>query len=174
MRTVQVRDEGVENAAPGDRYLLLKTSGDACLVRDPATGERRYLPADAVERVDGPPVALADAPESLRALAARDGRLGLLVDLVDRWSADAPGTAADGDTAPVEDPDPDPDGGATPVRTLLDETTLCESDLHGALADLEAAGLVDRVEREDPLLGRQGRAYRPTERALSAVGRLRS
>ncbi len=167
MRTVRVDGE-VEDATPGQRFLLLKESGDACLVRDPATGERRYLPTDAVERVDAPPVALADAPESLRALAARDGRLGLLVDLVDRWDGDANG-------APDEDdPDPEPDGGATPVRTLLDETTLCESDLHGALADLEAAGLIDRVERTDPLLGRSGRAYRPTERALSAVERLRS
>lgn len=173
MRTVRVRDDGVEDATSGDRFLLLKESGDACLVRDPATGERRYLPADGLERVDGPPVSLADAPDSLRALAARDGRLGLLLDLVGRWQADA-GDAAGPTDGGDADADPDPDGDATPVRTLLDETTLCESDLHGALADLEAAGLVDRVEHEDSLLGRQGRAYRPTERALSTVGRLRS
>ncbi len=173
MRTVRVHDAGVEDAAPGDRFLLLKESDDACLVRDPATGERRYLPADGLERVDGPPVAVEDAPEALRALAARDGRLGLLVDLVGRWSADACGDAADGTTGLTDDADPDT-ARATPVRTLLAETTLCESDLHGALADLEAAGLIDRVERENPLLGRQGRAYRPTERAREAVERLRS
>lgn len=163
MRTVRITDDGVDDATSGDRLLLLQTSGDAWLVRDPATGERRYVPADAVERVDGPPVSLDAAPDSLRVLAARDGRLGLLVDLVARGSGDAAG-----------DPDSDPDHTrATPVRTLLDETTLCESALNGALADLEAAGLVDRVEHSDPL-GRPGRAYRPTERARETIARLRS
>jgi len=168
MRTVRVREpvDGTDaDVDAGDRYLLLKASDDACLVRNPRTGRRRYLPADALERVDAPPVDLdADTPRPLRALAARDGRLGLLLDVVARRDTDDPPRAgpATADT---------PGEGAVPVRTLLDETSLCESDLHGALADLEAAGLLERVEPEGPL---RGRAYRPTERALTVVETLRS
>ncbi|PSQ39171.1 hypothetical protein BRD13_04085 [Halobacteriales archaeon SW_5_70_135] len=155
MRTVRVRapesgrlPEGVE---PGDRRLLLKVSGDACLVRDPATGERRYLPADRLERVDASPLDLdgdGDVPAVLRGLAGDGRAVGLLVELVSR----------------VEEGD----GGATPVRVLLDATTLCESDLHGVLAELEASGLVERVERS---VG--GRAYRPTDRGGEAVDSIR-
>lgn len=141
---------------PGDRYVLLKASGEAWLVRDPATGERRYLPADRLERVDEPPLAAAagSVPAPVRRVltAVRDERtLGLLVTVVDRWTGG-------------EEPAP------TPVRWLLDATALCESDLHGALAELEAAELITRTESEAP---GGGRAYRPTETAVEAVERLR-
>lgn len=154
-----------EDLRPDDRYVLLKASGDAWLVRDPATGERRYLPADRLERVDEPPLAAAAGSVSptVRGVltAVRDERtLGLLVTVVDRWFA----RGADGDAG--EDRDPAP----TPVRWLLDATALCESDLHGALAELEAAELIARTEA-DALGG--GRAYRPTEAAIDAVERLR-
>ncbi|PSQ59462.1 hypothetical protein BRD18_03290 [Halobacteriales archaeon SW_7_71_33] len=163
MRTVRVRapesgglPEGVE---PGDRRLLLKISGDACLVRDPATGERRYLPADRLERVDASPLDLdgdgdSDVPAVLRALAGNGRAVGLLVELVSR--------AEEGDGDGVQR------DAATPVRVLLDATTLCESDLHGVLAEVEAAGLVERVERS---VG--GRAYRPTDRGREAVDSIR-
>ena len=163
MRTVRVRapesgdlPEGVE---PGDRRLLLKVSGDACLVRDPATGEQRYLPADRLERVDASPLDLSldddgDVPEALRGLAGDGQAVGLLLELVSR--------AEEGDGDGVQR------DAATPVRVLLDATTLCESDLHGVLAEVEAAGLVERVERS---VG--GRAYRPTDRGCEAVAAAR-
>ncbi len=168
MRTVRVVAAGDDDATPGDRYVLLKASGDSWLVRDPDTGERRYLPADRLERTDEPPLtAVAGtvaAPVRRVLTAVHDERtLGLLVELVDR--AD-PATDADGDDGAVPQRD-----GVTPVRTLLDATALCESDLHGALAELQAAGLVERVETDAALGG--GRAYRPTRTAVAAVERLR-
>lgn len=118
MRTV--RDES------GKRYLLLKESGDASLVRDPETGERRYLDGDRLEPAGGesPLVTAARAvPDPVRRLltAVRDERaLGLFVE-VDR-------------RAPVG------------VRELLDAGDLCESDLHGTLAELRAAGLLAETD----------------------------
>lgn len=118
MRTV--RDES------GKRYLLLKESGESSLVRDPETGERRYLDNDAISPVAGEsPLATAAraVPEEVRRLltAVHDRRsLGLLVELDAR--------------------------GPLPVRDLLGGTDLCESDLHGLLGEFRAAGLV--VERE--------------------------
>jgi hypothetical protein len=172
MRTVRVvsgestAEDATDSLTPGERYVLLKASGAAWLVRDPTTGERRYLPADRLERVDEPPLAAAAdgvAPSLRRLLTAvRDERtLGLLVTVVDRWR-----TAADS----PEDADADAGRSATSVRWLLDATSLCESDLHGALAELEAADLLARTATDAP---GGGRAYRPTERALDAVERLR-
>jgi hypothetical protein len=132
--------------AEGDRYLLLKQSGESSLVRDPATGETRHLPNEALEPVDGEsPLATAAGrvPQSVRTLlsAVRDDRsLGLLVTLLDR--------------------------GPTPVRTLLAVTDLCESDLHGTLAEFRAAGLVE----ERSVAGERGYAATETaERALALV-----
>lgn len=135
MRTV--RDES------GKRYLLLKSSGEASLVRDPETGAQQYLPNDTLSPAGGePPLATAAraVPTDVRRLltAVHDERsLGLLVEL------DARGPVA--------------------VRDLLDETDLCESDLHGVLGELRAAGLV--VERGAD--GRRG--YDVTEAAADAL-----
>lgn len=134
--------------ASGERYLLVKESAEASLVRDPATGEERYVDADDLDPVEGesPLVTAADAvPETTRRLilAARDERaLGLLVEL------DARGPLA--------------------VVDLLSAYDLCESDLHGLLTEFRAAGLV--VERETG--GRRGYALTDEARvALDGVTR---
>jgi len=136
-----VRDES------GTHYLLLKRSGDSSRVRDPETGEEQYLPNDSLEPVEGesPLVTAArGVPPSVRAVvtAARDDRsLGLLLDV----DADGP----------------------LPVRTLLDRCDLCESDLHGLLAEFRAAGLL----AETTVAGERG--YETTETATDALARLR-
>lgn len=135
MRTV--RDER------GKRYLLEKESDEASLVRDPESGETRHLPNEQLTVVDGEsPLATASRAVPLpvrRALTAvRDERaLGLLVE-VDRR-------------------------GPVAVRTLLGETEYCESDLHGALAEFRAAGLV----AETDVAGERG--YETTDDGHSAV-----
>jgi hypothetical protein len=132
--------------ASGDRYLLVEESAEASLVRDPETGEERYVDADDLDPVEGesPLATAADAvPEPTRRLllAARDDRaLGLLVEL------DARGPIA--------------------VVDLLGAYDLCESDLHGLLAEFRAAGLV--VERE--VAGRRG--YALTDEARTALDRI--
>jgi hypothetical protein len=139
MRTV--RDES------GRRYLLLKRSGDAWLVRDPETGEESYRDGDALSPADDePPLAAAAraVPADVRTLlsAVPDERaLGLLVELDER--------------------------GPLPVRTLLGAYELCESDLHGLLAELRAAGLV--VERS--VAGERG--YGLAEAGADAVASVR-
>jgi len=72
-------------------------------------------------------------------LAPADGTLGVVADLVDR--------------------------GPLAVRTLLADHPLCESDLHGLLAELRAAGLI----REAAVAGRRG--YAATDAARAAVAR---
>jgi hypothetical protein len=111
----------VEDAG-GNRYILLKQSAESSLVRDPATGEHRHLPNDEFERVEGEsPLATAAGavPDPVRRvlLAARDERaLGLLLEIDAR--------------------------GPIGVRSLL-AYDLCESDLHGLLAEFRAAGLIE-------------------------------
>lgn len=136
----------VEDEA-GNRYILLKRSSDAWLVRDPATGETAYRdPATltVVESADSLATAAEGVPPAVRALLTavpNERVLGLVAIVVDR---DAVG-----------------------VRTLLDETTLCESDLHGAIAELVAAGLLS----ETTVAGERG--YEATEIAIEAIERLR-
>jgi hypothetical protein len=139
MRTV--RDE------EGDRYLLVKRSAESSLVRDPETGAERYLPtADlTVETGASPLSTAADAvPASVRRVLTatpNERALGVLVELVDR--------------------------GPLAVRTLLDDYDLCESDLHGAVLEFRAAGLV----AETDVAGERG--YEATGTAREAVAHLR-
>jgi hypothetical protein len=105
----------------GARYLLLKQSSDAWLVRDPDTGTDRHLPAASLEVVDGTSpleVAARAVPAAVEAAVAApsDRALGLLAEIRRR--------------EPVS------------VRTLLADYALCESDLHGMLAEFRAAGLL--------------------------------
>ena len=136
----------VENE-DGDRYLLLKESAESSLVRDPETGETQYLPTAALDPVAGQsPLATAarELPSDVRTLlvAVPDERaLGLLLEL------DAAGPLA--------------------VRTLLSTYDLCESDLHGLLAELRAAGLL----AETTVAGRRG--YGTTETASETLATLR-
>ena len=139
MRTVETED--------GERYLLLKESSDASLVRDPETGAERYIDADRLTEVSGePPLAAAASgvPEPVRRLltAVHDEQsLGLVVELAD--------------TGPVA------------VVDLLGAYDLCESDFHGLLTELRAAGLVE----ERRVAGERG--YDATAAAREAVDYLR-
>jgi hypothetical protein len=139
MRTVRDTD--------GARYLLVKRSSDATLVRDPETGAEQYLPNDELTEAEGVSaltVAASGVPESVRRVvtaAHTEDALGLLVELVDR--------------------------GPLPVRDLLSAYDLCESDLHGLLAEFRAAGLI----RERDAAGERG--YEATETTREAVATLR-
>jgi hypothetical protein len=129
----------------GNRYLLEKRSSEASRVRDPATGERRHLPNDQLSVVDGEsPLATAASavPPSVRKIlrvAGSDAALGLLVELDDR--------------------------GPLAVRTLLDAYDLCESDLHGLLAELRVAGVIE----ETTVAGERGYALTGEAREGLAV-----
>ena len=139
MRTVETDD--------GRRYLLLKESSDASLVRDPETGETQYLPNETLADVagDSPLVTAASGvsePVRRVVVATHDDRsLGLLVELVDR----GPVAAAD----------------------LLGSYDLCESDFLGLLTEFRAAGLA----RETTVHGE--RAYDATDAARDGIRRLR-
>ncbi|QCC48274.1 DUF7346 family protein [Halobellus limi] len=133
--------------ADGNRFLLVKRSSDSSLVRDPETGAERYLPNERLRfEDDGEPtlsVAASGIPGPVRRVvsAAHDERsLGLLVELADR--------------------------GPLSVVELLDAYDLCESDLHGLLAEFRAAGLL--VEAR--VHGERGYdATDVTERAVAAL-----
>lgn len=125
----------------GTRYVLLKESHDSSLVRDLATGERRHVPTAELRTVEGrSPIAAAaetvgeDARAALPSLP--EAALGILVEVVAR------------------------DGVA--VRDLL-EYDVCESDLHGLVGELRAAGLV----RETTVGGERG--YEPTDAARDSL-----
>ena len=139
MRTVRDAD--------GNHYLLLKESAESSRVRDPETGEERHLPNDELTAVEGESplrTAARAVPESSRRLvtAVRDQRsLGLLVEIAERGPLD--------------------------VHVLLDAYDLCESDLHGILAEFRAAGLVEETD----VAGRRG--YRTTDEGRRALARLR-
>jgi hypothetical protein len=131
----------------GRRLLLLKESGESSLVRDPATGRTEYVANGDLSPVDGEsPLAAAAAgvPPEVRALvtAVRDERtLGLLVELTDR--------------------------GPLAVREVMSAYDLCESDVHGALLEFQAAGLVEETE-----VGGE-RGYDATDAGRDAVDVLR-
>lgn len=134
MRTV--RDDN------GREFLLLKESAEASLVRDLATGEERYLPNDRLDPSGEPPLvsaarAIPDEDHDDLARVPNDRALGLLVEL---WRR-----------------------GAVPVRQLLGDYELCESDLHGVVGELSAAGLV----RETHAAGE--RAYELTASARESL-----
>jgi len=139
MRTVSDED--------GTRYLLRKQSSDTSLVYDPETGTEQYLDNDRLAAVDGesPLVTAAtavDAPvRRLLTATHNDRSLGLLVELVDR-----------GPCSTIE---------------LLESYNLCESDLHGLLAEFRAAGLVEEATSHGE------RGYDATELATTAVDQLR-
>lgn len=130
----------------GNRYLLLKQSSESSLLRDVETGERCHLPneeIDVLTETSTLDVVLSSVPETVRTLltAVHDERaLGLLLEL------DADGPLA--------------------VRTLIAAYDFCESDLHGLLAELQAAGLIE----EATVAGERGYATTPDGTdALAAV-----
>lgn len=130
----------------GNTYVLVKRSSDSSLVRDPETGEECYLPNDELTATGESPLAVAagSIPEPRRRLltAVHDEQLlGLLVELDDR--------------------------GPLSVRELLGRYDLCESDLHGRVGELRAAGLV----RETDVGGERG--YGTTDLASDGLAGLR-
>lgn len=135
-----VRDED------GNRYVLLKRSAESSLVRDPRTGDSKHVPNDELELLSDEsvlPTVLEAIPDDVVTVltAVHDSRtLAVLLEL------DADGPIA--------------------VRTLLSEYEFCESDLHGLLAELRAAGLL----REQSVAGERG--YETTATASSALSKL--
>lgn len=140
MRTVRDSD--------GRHYLLITSSGESSRVRDPASGAEQYLPNEDLEPVEGTApliAAAAGVPDSVRRVLTavhNEQALGLLVEVVDR--------------------------GPLSVLELLSEYELCESDLHGLLAEFRAAGLLTEAD----VAGERG--YEATETAREAVAHLRS
>lgn len=131
----------------GKRYVLLKRSDHASLVRDPETGNECYVQNDRLEAV-ADESALETAARTisspvrslLTAVHDEDG-LGLLVELGER--------------------------GPLGVRAMMDTYDCCESDLHGRLTVLTAADLI----AETTVGGERG--YRLTDdgkTALEAIG----
>ncbi|ACM55785.1 DUF7346 family protein [Halorubrum lacusprofundi] len=133
--------------AAGETYLLVKRSAESSRVRDPATGEERYVDNDELRIVDGEsPLATAasgvPAPVRRTLRAVRDDRsLGLLAVVVD-----------EGPIAAID---------------LLDAADMCESDLHGTITEFRAAGLIDEAE----VAGQRG--YEATPVAVEAIELLR-
>jgi hypothetical protein len=131
----------------GTRYLLLKRSAESSLVRNAETGEHLHLPNGEIEAVEDAATVdtvLRTIPEELVSLvtAVHDERaLALLVELDEE--------------------------GPMSVRTLLSAYDFCESDLHGLVAELRAAGLVV----EATVHGERG--YETTETASEALESLR-
>jgi hypothetical protein len=133
--------------AAGETYLLVKRSAESSRVRDPDTGEERYVDNDELSVVDGEsPLATAasgvPAPVRRTLGAVRDDRsLGLLAVVVD-----------EGPIAAID---------------LLDAADMCESDLHGTITEFRAAGLIEEVD----VAGRRG--YEAASVAVEAMGLLR-
>ena len=130
----------------GDRYLLVKQSDESSLVRDPETGEERYLPNEELSGTGEPPLAVAArrVPKPTRRLLTAvpsERALGVLFEL--------------------------DECGPMAVRTVLASYELCESDLHGLFGELRAAGLVAEADVD----GRRG--YRLTDHGREALDSVR-
>ena len=108
----------------GKRYLLRKQSGDSSLLKDPETGKKRYVPNDELTVIGASPLSVAaeSIPEPQRRVLTAvhsETVLGLLVEL--------------------------DECGPLSVREILDRYDLCESDLHGQVTELRAAGLLEEA-----------------------------
>ncbi len=130
----------------GTRYLLIKSSEQSSLVRDPKTGTEQYLPNSELTVTGDSPLTIAAKAVSepqRRILTAvhSEQLLGLLIELDER--------------------------GPLSARELLDLCDLCESDLHGRLMELRAAGLIRETDVEAE------RGYAVTELASEGLSALR-
>lgn len=135
----------------GNRYLLVKRSDSASLVRDPETGTECYIQNDRLEPVDG------ESPLETAAHSVSEPLLTLLTSVHDEETL---GLLLELSTR-----------GPLGVRTLLDAYEFCESDLHGRLTVLVAAGLLEETD----VAGERG--YRLTddcETALEAIREIES
>ncbi len=125
----------------GKQYLLLTKSGDSSRVRDPETGDQRYVPTDELTMLDADPLetaasAISDPVRRLVRAAHSDQMLGLVLELRAK---------------------------PRPARELMDAYSLCESDALGLVTELRAAGLVE----ETTVAGERG--YQLTETGAQAV-----
>lgn len=101
----------------GERhYVLQRVVGAECHVRSIPTGETSTLPASSLS-----PVAPDDALRTLDADIAADVGSNAAAGLFLELAVDGPASA----------------------RGLLDQFDVCESDLHGAVSELRAAGLIE-------------------------------
>lgn len=130
----------------GERYLLIKASGQSSLVKNPNTGNERYLPNDELTVTGEPPLHLTAKaiPEPQRRILTAvhsEQLLGLLVELDTR--------------------------GPLSAREIIDISDFCESDLHGQLLELRAAGLIEETK-----IGAE-RGYALTELGSEGVSALR-
>ena len=125
----------------GRRYLLLKESAEASLVRDPETGEERYVANERLHQVGQSPLATAAERlpgETRHELGIEPGERGIgLLSELDRR-------------------------GPLAVRTLLADYDLCESDLHGLVGELRAAGAIE----ETAVAGERGYALTDATREV--------
>jgi hypothetical protein len=135
--------------ADGTQYLLCKESSESSLIRDPRSGEEKYVSNEELtiaDTDDSPLVAAASGvPETVRTvLIASHGEdaLGLLIELTDREGLS--------------------------IVSMLDAYDYCESELNGQLAEFRAAGLITEIE----IYGERG--YGPTEMTKTAIESLRS
>ncbi|WP_081655478.1 DUF7346 family protein [Halopiger goleimassiliensis] len=131
----------------GKRYLLCKQSEHASLVRDPVSGNECYVQNDRLESIDESPLetAAGTVPDAVRTVLTNvhdEATLGLLFELEAR--------------------------GPLPVRSLLEGYDFCESDLHGRLGVLTAAGLLEETDVADE------RGYRVTDTCTDALEVLRA
>lgn len=122
--------------------VLVDATGSTCRARSLHDGTERTVPSDeltVVEPADALDVLGIDADErdSLRKMARTDRAIGLLVEL---------------NTA-----------GPLSVRTILDRFDICESDLHGLVTELRAAGFLEPAT----VYGERG--YRTTDRATDLL-----
>ncbi|WP_121742685.1 DUF7346 family protein [Natronorubrum halophilum] len=132
----------------GKRYLLLKRSEHASLVRDPHNGNECYVQNDRLEDLDDEsPLETAARSVSgpVRTLVTTvhdEATLGLLIELESR--------------------------GPLAVRTVLNAYDFCESDLHGRFTVLSTADLIEETE----VAGERG--YRITETCKQALESIRT
>lgn len=136
-----MRNARDETGAP---VLVIEETADSCLVRDPVTGDRRSVPRDRLAPLDEPPLrtaarAVPDPVRRLLTAVPHDRALGLLLILEDEPRS---------------------------VPELATVCEICESDLHGLLGELRAAGLV----RETTVDGTPG--YRTTDIATAGIASL--
>ena len=131
----------------GNRFLLLKRSDRASLVRDIETGEECYVQNDRLERVHGESaleVAARTVEDPIRSLITAvhtERDLGLVLEISDH--------------------------GPVAVPLLLDRYDLCETEVHGRLAEFQAAGLLEETEVDGD------RGYQATERCIRAIELIR-
>lgn len=124
----------------GRRGIVRKLSGETILISDFETGETRYVSVESVRFLDGTAPLIAAAKHANSAENDLDARSNGLLVLIQH-------------DEPVL------------VRTILELTTLCESDLFALLRGLESAGYIERIDIADE------RGYRLTAAAHEAISK---